>query len=91
MPPNTFPFQPGVALYSVVLSILRLKGMTLANCTPSETRQTYVRSCLLGVTTSQKATDLVNEVIDVAGRDEVTQTYRAQIAKQLASLDRGAA
>lgn len=80
-------FQPGVILHAVIIGAFRMKGLTLHHwCKEQGVHQTQVRNATYGQSSGQMGQDLLNRVIDAAGRDVVTDLYVRRMRDETARL-----
>lgn len=76
MSENHFPFQPGVILYDVILGSLRVRGLTFDRwCAENKVAPSSARNALFGQSKGKPGRELVDRIIDSAGRDAVQQAY----------------
>ena len=84
---QTIKFHPGIILHDVIIGALRSSGSSLDGwCQANQVRSTTARSVTLGTSTGPKGTEMLNKIIDDAGRDIVTAAYTKRMVMEAEKL-----
>lgn len=82
-------FQPGLALYEVVVGTFKAAGTTFsAWCKEAGVNETVARNALKGVSTGTQGQEMVERLIDGAGREVVEVSYRVRMQRHLKAVER---
>ena len=85
-------FQPGLALYEVVVGTFKAAGTTFsAWCKEVGVNETVARNALKGVSTGTQGQDMVERLINGAGREVVEVSYRVRMQRHLEVVEGAAA
>lgn len=80
MSDKQFPFQPGVILYDVILGLLRARGITFDKwCAVNNVAPSSARNALFGQSKGKPGRELIERIINSAGREAVRQTYAERV------------
>ncbi len=80
-------FQPGVILHAVIIGAFRMKGLTLHHwCQDHGVHQSQVRNATYGQSSGKAGQDLLNRVINAAGREVVTDLYVRRMREETERL-----
>lgn len=75
-------YQPGGIFYGVLVGALRMKGTTFAQwCKARGIPHTTARAAAYGLSRSDASQNILEEMIDFAGRETVREAYRRQVAE----------
>lgn len=89
---NDAQFQPGAILHDAVMGALRSRDLKLEDwCAARGVSSGQVRNATYGIGRGPKGRELLQEVLDYAGRDLVRQSYEARLREHMAALKKGAA
>lgn len=92
MTEKTFKFQQGRMLHDAIMGAFRARGMQLEIwCAENSISPSSVRSATYGQAGGRKGHELLNRVIDAAGRSYVEQAYFERVQFHLKELKKGAA
>jgi len=81
-------FQPGLALYEVVVGTFKAAGTTFsAWCKEADINETVARNALKGVSTGTQGQEMVERLIDGAGREVVEVSYRVRMQRHLKAVE----
>lgn len=81
-------FQPGLALYEVVVGTFKSTGTTFsAWCKDADINETVARNALKGVSTGSQGQKMVERLIDGAGREVVELSYRVRMRRHLKAME----
>ena len=85
-------FQPGLALYEVVVGTFKSTGTTFAAwCKEAGINETVARNVLKGVSTGSQGQGMVERLINGAGREVVEVSYRVRMQRHLEIIEGAAA
>lgn len=81
---KTQTIQPGKDLHEVIVGAFRAKGTTLAAWgAENDVAQIRIRNVTYGLTAGPKGRELLNRIVDAAGRQSVEMLYRARLKSAL--------
>lgn len=84
---NKTEFHPGLVLYEVVVGSLRANGTAFEPwCRQNDIHPTVARNALKGVSTGPVGKAMVQRLIEGAGREAVTLTYRKRMESHVAGF-----
>lgn len=84
-------FQPGAILHEVIAGALRSKGSTFQEwCKNNGLSITAARNVTFGQSAGPRSREVLDRLINDAGRDVVTVSYRARMDAEAAKLARAA-
>lgn len=85
-------FQPGVILHEVIAGTLKAKGSSFdAWCVENEINRSTARQATYGQSGGDRGKAILERMINDAGRDVVTMSYRARIEAEAARFAGAAA
>ena len=89
MTPRTEEFQPGAILHGVIVGAFRARGLTFEGwCKENGITPTNARSATFGQSRGVVGREVLNRVIDAAGREFVAEAYRRRLAEHYQSFGR---
>ena len=82
-------FKPGHVLYEVVVGAFRASGTTFEVwCRENGVASNNARNALLGANVGPSGKRLLGKLVDAAGRDVVTVSYRTRMERHVAEIAR---
>lgn len=80
-------FQPGKILNEVIVGCLRASGTNLDRwCRENGVAEASARSATYGQSSGPRGKELLEKMIDAAGRDAVREAYRRRMLAEAAKL-----
>lgn len=81
-------YQPGGILYGVLVGALRMKGTTFAQwCKAQGIRHTTARAAAYGLSRTDASQQILDDMIEFAGRDTVRDAYRRRVAEHAHAIN----
>lgn len=82
-------FQPGAILHEVIAGAFRSKGSTFQDwCKTNNLSTTAARNVTFGQSAGPRSREMLERMIDAAGRDVVIVAYRARMETEAQKLAR---
>jgi len=92
MTPKSFEFQPGAILHDAIVGTFRAHGKSFEHwCKDNGITPSNARNATFGQSRGPKGRELLDRIIEAAGREFVALAYGARIAQYAAELTKGAA
>lgn len=87
MPVKNKMFQPGAVLHEVIVGAFRSAGTSFeAWCNQNGVHTSTARMATYGQSGGDKGQALLDQIIDAAGREVVTLSYKARIERHAAEV-----